>query len=194
MPDKISSICVFCGSLSGTSPRYEETARLVGRTLAERGIRLVYGGGSVGLMGVMADSCVEAGGEVTGVITTYLFDKELGHPGISKLEIVETMLDRKLRMAELSDAFISLPGGIGTLDELFEMLTWSRLSIHDKPSGLINVEGFYDELISFTLKTQVEGGFISAADANNLLISENVDDILSQLDRAVGSTPSSRFS
>lgn len=193
MSDKISSICVFCGSQSGTKPEYEAAARHVGRSLAERNIRLVYGGGSVGLMGAVADACLEAGGEVIGVITSYLMDKELGHPGITKLEVVNTMLDRKLRMAELSNAFLTLPGGIGTLDELFEMLTWSRLNVHDKPSGLVNVDGYYDELISFALKTQVEGGFISAEDALNLLVAESFEDLLPKLEQASQSLPSSRI-
>ena len=181
MENKFQSICVFCGSQSGTNPAYAESARLVGEALAKSGIRLVYGGGSVGLMGTVADACMEAGGEVIGVITHSLMNAEVGHTGVTRLEQVETMLERKARMAELSDGFISLPGGIGTLDELFEMLTWSRLGIHQKPNGLLNVEGFYDELISFSLKTQVEGGFISQEGADNLLVSDDLDDLIEKM-------------
>lgn len=181
METKFQSICIFCGSQSGTNPAYAESARHVGTTLAERGISLVYGGGSVGLMGTVADACMEAGGEVIGVITHSLMNAEVGHTGVTRLEQVETMLERKARMAELSDGFISLPGGIGTLDELFEMLTWSRLGIHQKPNGLLNVDGFYDELISFSLKTQVEGGFISQEGADNLLVSDDLDDLLEKM-------------
>lgn len=185
METNFQSICVFCGSQSGTNPAFADVARLVGKTLAKRGIRIVYGGGSVGLMGVVADSCLDAGGEVIGVITHSLMEAEVGHPGVTRLEQVETMLDRKARMAELSDGFISLPGGIGTMDELFEMLTWTRLGIHQKPNGLLNVDGFYDELISFALKTQVEGGFISGDGANNLLVSDHLDDLLEQMSNYV---------
>lgn len=181
METKFQSICVFCGSQSGTNPAYAGVARTVGRTFAERSIRLVYGGGSVGLMGIVADSCMDAGGEVIGVITHSLMEAEVGHSGVTCLEQVETMLERKARMAELSDAFISLPGGIGTMDELFEMLTWTRLGIHQKPNALLNVDGFYDELIAFTLKTQVEGGFISEEGANNLLVSDDLDDLLEKM-------------
>jgi len=179
------SICVFCGSQSGTNPAFADVARLVGKTLAKHSIRIVYGGGSVGLMGIVADSCLDAGGEVIGVITHSLMEAEVGHTGVTRLEQVETMLERKARMAELSDGFISLPGGIGTMDELFEMLTWTRLGIHQKPNGLLNVDGFYDELISFVLKTQVEGGFISGDGANNLLVSDKLDDLLEKMSNYV---------
>ena len=181
MERKLQSICIFCGSQSGTNPAYAEVARTVGRTLAESGIQIVYGGGSVGLMGVVADACMEAGGEVIGVITHSLMKAEVGHTGVTRLEQVETMLERKAQMAELSDGFISLPGGIGTMDELFEMLTWTRLGIHQKPNGLLNVDGFYDELISFALKTQVDGGFISEEGANNLLVSDDLGDLLNKM-------------
>lgn len=193
MAPRIRSLCVFCGSQAGSKPVFAETARAVGQWLGRQGIRLVYGGGSVGLMGAVADGCLEEGGEVFGVITTFLKDKELGHKGIARLEEVETMLDRKRRMAQLSDAFVSLPGGIGTMDELFEMLTWSRLFEHDKPSGLLNVDGFYDELISFLLKTQVENGFIRAEDAANLLVSDDFPDLIEQLENALDRGPSTPY-
>jgi uncharacterized protein (TIGR00730 family) len=170
-----------------------ESARMTGRLLAERGIRVVYGGGSLGMMGAVADGCLEAGGEVVGVITDYLMERELGHPRITTLESVPTMAERKQRMADLSDGFLSLPGGIGTLDELFEMLTWVRLSIHMKPNGLLNVAGFYDELISFCGKTQVEGGFISAGDAANLVVSDSLPELLEKMEDSARRGPTSQY-
>ena len=177
----LRSLCVFCGSRQGRSPAFAESAILTGRLLARRGIRLVYGGGSVGLMGILADACLEAGGSVTGVITRHLMDREVGHSGVTELVLVDTMLERKTRMAELSDAFLSLPGGIGTLDELFEMLTWSQLGLHggrDKPNALLNVEGYYDGLLDF-LKTSVrDGGFASAAHFDDLLAGPDLEPLL----------------
>lgn len=193
MPSDFKSICVFCGAQTSPNPAFEASARSVGHYLAENGITLVYGGGSVGMMGAVADGCLEAGGDVIGVITTYLRDRELAHPRVDRMECVETMLDRKLMMADLSEAFVSLPGGIGTLDELFEMLTWSRLSVHDKPSGLLNVDGFYDELVHFCTQTQVEAGFISAADAANLIVDESFPVLIEKLAVAAQSGPSSLY-
>lgn len=193
MTTGFQSLCVFCGSQPGTHPAYLEAARATGQLLAERSIRLVYGGGRVGMMGAVADASLQAGGEVIGVIPSFLMDRELGHGGITKLEVVATMLERKQRMAELSDAFVTLPGGIGTLDELFEMLTWIRLAVHSKPSGLLNVEGFYDELISFCGKTQVEGGFISARDAANLVADRSLPTLLEKLEEAGRRGPSSLY-
>lgn len=193
MSTRFTSLCVFCGSQSGTNPAYLESARATGLALAERGIRLVYGGGSVGMMGAVADACLEAGGEVIGVIPAFLMDLELGHRGVTQLEVVPTMLERKLRMAELSEGFITLPGGIGTLDELFEMLTWVRLAVHTKPSGILNVAGFFDELISFCGKTQVDGGFISAQDAANLVADDSISSLLEKLEEAARRGPSSFY-
>ena len=193
MSSQLRSICVFCGAHSGTNPAFEQAARAVGKYFAENGIRLITGGGSFGLKGAVADGCLDAGGEMVGVITTYLEKRELAHPKATRMDVVETMLERKTRMAELSDAFVSLPGGIGTLDELFEMLTWSRLQEHDKPSGLLNVDGFYDELISFCCKTQVEAGFITAEDAANLIHSDNLPDLLEKLAEAAQDGPSSLY-
>lgn len=193
MTTGFQSLCVFCGSQPGTRPAYLESARATGRLLAERGIRLVYGGGSVGMMGALADAALEAGGEVIGVIPVFLMERELGHKNVTRLEVVATMLERKKRMAELSDAFLTLPGGIGTLDELFEMLTWIRLAVHSKPSGLLNVAGFYDELIAFCGTTQVEGGFISAGDAANLVADKSLPTLLEKLEEAARRGPSSLY-
>ena len=193
MPPLLRSLCVFCGSRSGSNPAFEAAAFATGRLLAERGIRLVYGGGSLGLMGAVANGCLEGGGEVIGVIPGFLMDLELGHQGVTRLEVVPDMLERKKRMAELSDGFLTLPGGIGTLDELFEMLTWVRLGVHRKPNGLLNVDGFYDELISFCHRTQVEGGFISAANAENLIVSTSIPELLDRLEDAARTGPSSYF-
>jgi uncharacterized protein (TIGR00730 family) len=142
-------ICVFCGSNAGVRPVYRDAAVQLGRTLAENGIALVYGGADVGLMGAIANAALEARGEVVGVIPQMLVDKEIAHRGLTTLEVVDSMTERKQRMAELSDGFISLPGALGTLDELFEVATWAQLGLHPKPSALLNVAGYYDDLISF---------------------------------------------
>ncbi len=145
----LNAICLFCGASPGTNPAYREAARQFGSTLAENKITLIYGGGSVGLMGVAADACLAAGGEVVGVIPRLLMEKEVGHAGVTKMHVVETMHERKALMTDLSDGFVALPGGYGTLDELFESLTWLQLAYHTKPIGLLNVNGFYDRLIEF---------------------------------------------
>lgn len=155
----------------------------LGRTLAKRGIRLVYGGGSVGLMGILADACLEAGGEVTGVITRHLMSREVGHSRVTDLIQVDTMLERKARMAEHADAFLSLPGGIGTLDELFEMLTWTQLHLHEKPNGLLNVDGYYDGLLAFLRNSVHEAGFADAAHLENLIVGESIEELLASLAR-----------
>ena len=135
-------VCVFCGSSIGAKPAYAEAARNMGRLIAERRIGLVYGGGNVGLMGVIADAALEAGGEVIGVIPLALADREIAHTGLTQLHIVDSMHTRKAMMAELSDAFIAMPGGVGTFEELFEAITWTQLGLHRKPCGLLNVDGF----------------------------------------------------
>ncbi|MBU1340027.1 MAG: TIGR00730 family Rossman fold protein [Proteobacteria bacterium] len=142
-------ICVFCGSSPGSQPEYVELAAQLGKELAKKNIGLVYGGGSVGMMGVLATSVVKNNGDVTGVITRQLFEMEVGFTQLSDLRIVESMHERKALMAELSDGFIALPGGFGTLDEMFEILTWSQLNIHRKPCGFLNVNGYYNKLIAF---------------------------------------------
>src|SRR5580698_261386 len=145
----IKSVCVYCGSNSGSRPAYTQSARELGQTLAQRRIRLVYGGGRVGLMGTIADAVLAAGGEVTGVIPESLVAREVAHRSLKDLRIVPSMHQRKALMAELSDAFIALPGGFGTLEEFAEILTWAQLGLHRKPHGIINIDGFYDSLLAF---------------------------------------------
>jgi len=143
----MKTICVYCGAAAGNKPEFLQAAREVGRLLAERGLKLVYGGGHVGLMGVVADAALNAGGYVEGVIPHSMKEKELAHMGVQQLHVVESMHDRKKLMAELSDAFVALPGGIGTLDELFEIWTWRQIKLHDKPIGVLNVAGYWDKLL-----------------------------------------------
>jgi len=157
----LRSICVFCGASPGVNPLYRETAEALGRHIGERGLRLVYGGGAVGLMGVVADAAMAAGGEVIGIIPHSLERSEIGHRGLTRLEVVDGMHARKARMAELSDAFIALPGGLGTLEELFEVWTWGQLGYHAKPLGLLDVNGFYDKLSLF-IDHLVDEGFVRA--------------------------------
>ncbi|MTV40976.1 TIGR00730 family Rossman fold protein [Duganella radicis] len=145
----VKSICVYCGANPGASPRFAEEARALARALVDRNLSLVYGGGKVGLMGVIADEVLRLGGEVTGVIPTALVEREVGHTGLTRQFIVKDMHERKAMMAQLADGFIAMPGGLGTLEELFEMLTWAQLGIHSKPIGLLNVDGYYDGLVSF---------------------------------------------
>lgn len=155
----MKSICVFCGSNPGSDPVYAAGARAMGAEVARRGLVLVYGGGAVGLMGIVANAALEAGGEVHGVIPYALRQKEVGHHGLTRLEVVDTMHTRKARMAELSDGFVAMPGGIGTFEELFEIWTWGQLGIHAKPLGLLNIAGFYDPLAQF-LDATVGAGFL----------------------------------
>jgi uncharacterized protein (TIGR00730 family) len=150
-------LCVFCGSSAGTRPVYAEAARDLGILLAARGIGLVYGGGHVGLMGVLADAVLRGGGKVVGVIPQALVERELAQAGLTRLEVVDTMHQRKARMADLADGFVALPGGYGTLDETFEILTWAQLGIHAKPVGLLNVAGFFDPLLAWVRLAAAEG-------------------------------------
>ena len=143
----MKSVAVYCGSSSGNQPIYTQQAQAMGRELARRGLTLVYGGGCVGLMGTLADAVLAEGGRVIGVIPGFLADKELAHQGCTELHVVETMHQRKLLMADLADGFVAMPGGFGTLEELFEVLTWGQLGLHHKPIGLLNVAGFYDQLL-----------------------------------------------
>ncbi len=142
-------ICVYCGSSPGRNPAYAAAARRLGETLVERGIGLVYGGASVGIMGTLADTVLASGGEAIGIIPRALFIKEVAHPGLTEQHVVESMHERKAMMAEVSDGFVALPGGWGTIEEIFEILTWAQLGFHDKPCGLLNVAGYYDGLFTF---------------------------------------------
>lgn len=153
----MKSICVFCGSGLGTRPAYRQAATALAGELAGRGLRLVFGGGRVGLMGVLADAALAAGVHVTGVIPRQLQALEVGHQSLDDLRVVESLSERKALMAEMADAFVALPGGLGTLDELFEMLTWSQLGLHHKPSGLLNVDGYFDPLLAFMGRMAGEG-------------------------------------
>ncbi len=168
------SIAVFCGSSIGTDPAFAEAARVVGKAIAWRGYKLVYGGGSVGLMGVVADAALSAGGAVHGVIPVALHEKEVGHKGLTHLDIVANMHERKARMAELSDGFIALPGGIGTFEEIFEIWTWAQLGYHDKPCGFLNVAGYYDALIGF-LDASVAKGFVRSNHRAMVAVETDID-------------------
>ena len=163
------SLCVYCGSRAGELPAYTEAARAVGQEIGRRGWRLVYGGGRAGLMGVVADSALEAGAAVVGVIPRSLMDREVGHLSLTELHVVDTMHQRKTMMAEHSDAFLALPGGIGTFEELFEVWTWRQLGYHDKPIGLLNVAGYYDALLGF-LQHSLKQGFMASAQSELLQV------------------------
>ena len=152
-------VCVFCGSSIGINTAYAEAAESMGALLAERGIGLVYGGGDVGLMGIVADAALKAGAEVIGVIPQALADREIAHGGLTELHVVDSMHTRKAMMAELSDAFVAMPGGVGTFEEFFEAVTWTQLGVHRKPCGLLNVNGFYSPLAAF-IDSAVTEGFI----------------------------------
>lgn len=177
------SICVYCGSSSGGGREYESDARFVGTAIAEAGYRLVYGGGRVGLMGVVADAALGAGGSVTGVIPQALVDRELAHDGLSDLRIVSDMHERKALMMELSDAFVALPGGIGTLEEIIEVMSWAQLSVHAKPLAVLNTHGYYDPLLSF-LDSAVAEGFLHAAARRLLRLASSPRELLSVLENA----------
>ena len=168
----MKSLCVFCGSSSGVRKDYSELARAIGTSLAQRGIDLIYGGGRVGLMGVIADAALLAGGRVVGVIPQLLLDKEVGHSGLSELHVVQTMAERKWMMGELSDAYLALPGGIGTMDELFEAWTWTQLDLQRKPCGLLNFQGYYDSLITF-IDGAVSEGFLRPRHRAALIVDQD---------------------
>jgi uncharacterized protein (TIGR00730 family) len=168
------SLCVYCGSRPGALPSYADAARAVGREIGRRGWQLVYGGGRAGLMGVVADAALEAGAPVVGVIPSSLMDRELGHVGLTELHVVDTMHQRKTLMAERSDAFLALPGGIGTFEELFEVWTWRQLGYHDKPIGLLNVAGYYDAMLGFLRHSETQG-FMAAA--QNALLQVDADPV-----------------
>jgi uncharacterized protein (TIGR00730 family) len=181
----MTRICVFAGSSPGRRPAYREAAEDLGRTLARSGIGVVFGGGRVGLMGALADAALAGGGDVVGVIPDALDALELGHHGVTRLHVVKSMHERKALMADLSDGFIALPGGWGTLDELFEILTWGQLGLHAKPVGLFNVDGYFDGLLAF-LQHLVEERFVKAENASMLAVAASPDVLL---DRMAAYTP-----
>lgn len=180
MPPNPSAVCVYCASSPGVDPAFAAAAASLGQLLAQRGITLVYGGGHVGLMGVLADAALAEGGDVHGVITRALEAKEIAHRGLTTLEVVETMHERKAAMADLADAFIMLPGGFGTLEEFFEVVTWTQLGIHTKPCGVLNVRGFFDPLVGlFELATRER--FVRAEHRDMLIIESDPTRILDRL-------------
>ncbi|WP_291146542.1 TIGR00730 family Rossman fold protein [Flavobacterium sp. UBA7680] len=173
-------ISVFCGSSFGTDEIFREQAELLGKTLAKQNIDLVYGGANVGLMGAVADGALSENGTVIGVLPNFLRSKEIAHLGLTELILVENMHERKMKMNDLCDGVIALSGGFGTLEELFEMLTWSQLGLHKKPIAILNINGFYDSLIALS-KTMVEKGFMKDVYLEMLLVSDNIDDLLHQM-------------
>jgi len=178
----IKSIVVFCGSSDNVAENYLESARMLGKVLVEKNIRLIFGGSNTGLMGAISKTVIELGGEAIGIVPEFFYSEKLIEPNLTKIEIVEDMHTRKARMAELSDAFIALPGGFGTLEELFEAITWGQIGIQSKPVGILNVDGFYDTLLRFVEELE-DGGFIYARHRNiihsNSSVNKLVEDILS---------------
>jgi len=173
-------VCVFCGSRTGTGDRYREAARGLGHALASRGVGLVYGGGSIGLMGVLADAALAEGGEVIGVIPAFLNELELGHRGATELRVVGSMHERKALMAGLSNAFVALPGGFGTVEEFCEVLTWGQLGLHAKPCVLLNTDRFFDPLLSL-FDHQVAEGFLSLQHRSQVLVEQNPEVLVERL-------------
>jgi uncharacterized protein (TIGR00730 family) len=173
-------LCVFCGSRTGANPVYAQQAHLLGEALARRGFGLVFGAGNVGLMGILADAVRQHGGETIGVIPRALVERELAHQQLTDLRIVETMHDRKALMADLADAFIALPGGYGTLDELFEILTWRQLHFHAKPIGMLNVNGFFDPLMQW-IERAIADDFVKEKNRELLIIEEDVERLLDRI-------------
>ena len=177
MSVKIQSVSVFCGSRSGNNPIFAIAASHLGTLLAKEKIKLIYGAGNIGLMGVIADACLAANGHVIGVIPTKLVEKEVAHKGLSELFIVDSMHERKALMASKSEAFIALPGGFGTCDELFEILTWAQLGIHHNPIGILNTEGFFDPLLAW-IDQMIEQGFVKPKFRHLLLVATKPDELL----------------
>lgn len=173
----MKSVCVYCGSSAGTHGAYAEAAEYLGSALAERGLGLVYGGAGKGLMGRVADAALGAGGRVVGVIPRSLVDREIAHEGLDELHVVASMHERKALMAELADAFVALPGGFGTLEEIVETLTWAQLGFHAKPCGLLNVRGYYDELLAFVSRAERDG-FLRREHRDMLLVESQPDRLL----------------
>jgi uncharacterized protein (TIGR00730 family) len=192
MTDLRGRICVFTGSRTGARSRYVEAARDLGRLLVERGYGLVYGGGNVGLMSVVADAALERSGQVIGVIPELLVDKELAHRGLTELRIVKSMHERKAVMAELSDGFLGLPGGIGTMEEFFEVLSWAQLGLHEKPCGLLNPGGYYRHIIQF-LDHAVEEGFLKLEHRSMLIVEQEAEKLLDRFEAFIAARTTKRF-
>ncbi|WP_312766320.1 TIGR00730 family Rossman fold protein [Pseudoxanthomonas mexicana] len=187
----MKSICVYCGSNAGSKPAYTERAMALGDRIAKEGLQLVYGGGNVGLMGIVADAVLAAGGEVVGVIPEQLVNWEVAHKGVTRLEVVANMHERKKRMFDLSDAFVALPGGFGTLDEMFEMLTWRQLGIGDKPCAFLDVEGFYTPLMGM-IDRMVEERFLHPEQRNDLWHGDDLDAMVAWM-RAYTPAPADKW-
>jgi uncharacterized protein (TIGR00730 family) len=177
---KTLSVCVYCGSRFGNRPEYEAAARELGGLIGRNGWQLVYGGGNVGLMGVVADAAIESGARVVGVIPESLMKREVGHRGLAELHVVQTMHERKQMMAERADVFVALPGGIGTFEELFEVWTWHQLGYHDKPIGLLNVAGYYDTFLDFMSQT-TQAGFLSETQLKTVQVDTDAVRLLQRL-------------
>ena len=178
---KLNALCVYCGSSAGTDPEIIKQATLLGKTLAERDITLVYGAAKIGIMGAVAQGSLDHKGKVVGVIPEFLKIKEVVHTGLTELIVNETMHERKMELQERSDGFITLPGGFGTMEELFEVLTWSQLALHQKPVGMLNVNGFYDDLLS-ALRNMVDKGFLKQENYDILLVDTTVEGLLDQME------------
>ncbi len=175
-----SSLAVYCGANRGFYPEYTDASIETGQFFANNNIHLVYGGGSIGLMGKLADACLEANGKVTGICPQFLIEKEVGHNSVSELIVVQNMHERKDKMAQLSEGFIALPGGLGTLEELYEMLTWKQLMLHNKPIGLLNVRGFWDPMLQ-QLDRMVEEGFLHPQNRSLMVVSDSISDLISKM-------------
>lgn len=181
---KIKSICVFCGSSPGSDPAYTEAARNLGRLMGQQGITLVYGGSNIGLMRSIADAAIAAGGHVVGVMPQGLIDREVAYTELKEFHVVQSMSIRKEKMAELSDAFIAMPGGIGTLDEIFEVMSWNQLEIMDKPMALLNTAGYYDHLVKF-LDYTVDQRFVRPEHRKNLLVNADAEQLLLDIENYI---------
>lgn len=191
-PAPTFSLCVYCGSRNGNNPRFAEVAREVGRWIGQHGGQLVYGGGNNGLMGIVAQATLEAGGQVTGIIPTSLVEREFAKRDCTALHVVDNMHQRKAMMAEHADAFLALPGGIGTFEELFEVWTWRQLGYHDKPIGLLNVDGYYDGLLAFMSET-VKAQFVGTWQMELIMASDDASTLLPTLIQAAGMSVSTRL-
>jgi len=177
----MKSLLVYCGSNPGLNPIYKETAVKLGLEMVKRGMRLIYGGGSLGLMGTIADTVMENGGEVVGIIPTFLDNLEVGHPNLTEIHVVNSMHERKAMMEEMCDSVITLPGGYGSMDELFEILSWSQLGLHKKPVGLLNINGFYNPLVA-QLDLMVNEGFLKQPNREIIQISDSIEEVFKLMD------------